>query len=97
MFSKSTCSGVSEISNLCLVHKLLGSQVPQHDVASKRDIKQIRPFAQSAHATICDAITQPLAMFNKGSLFYSHCDKGVAQVAEQKKMWVAPDFLAART
>jgi hypothetical protein len=41
--------------------------------ATKRDIKQIRPFAQSAHATIRDAITQPLAMFNKGSLFYSHC------------------------
>jgi hypothetical protein len=42
--------------------------------ATKRDIKQIRPFAQSAHATIRDAITQPLAMFNKGSLFYSHCE-----------------------
>jgi hypothetical protein len=32
--------------------------------ATKRDIKQIRPLAQSAHATIRDAITQPLAMFN---------------------------------
>jgi hypothetical protein len=33
MFSESTCSGVSEISNLFLVHELLGYQVPQHDVS----------------------------------------------------------------
>jgi hypothetical protein len=41
--------------------------------ASKRDIQHIRPFARSAHATICSTITQPPAMFHKGSLFYSHC------------------------
>jgi hypothetical protein len=40
--------------------------------ASKRDIQHNRPFAQSAHSTISSALTQPLAMFNKGSLFYSH-------------------------
>jgi hypothetical protein len=43
--------------------------------ASKGDIQHIRPLAQSAHATIRSPITQPLApLFNKGSLFYSHCD-----------------------
>jgi hypothetical protein len=29
--------------------------------ASKRDIQHIRPFAQSAHATLHSALTQPLA------------------------------------
>jgi hypothetical protein len=32
-----------------------------YQTASKRNIQHIRPFAQSAHATICSTITQPLA------------------------------------
>jgi hypothetical protein len=38
MFSESTCSGVSEISNQKILHALLGVQVPQHDVTDMTDI-----------------------------------------------------------
>jgi hypothetical protein len=45
--------------NLCALQDLFNKVLYQN--ASIRDIQHIRPFAQSAHATIGSALTQPLA------------------------------------
>jgi hypothetical protein len=45
--------------NLCALQYLFNKVLYQS--ASKRDIQHIRPFAQSAHATIHSKLTQPLA------------------------------------
>jgi hypothetical protein len=44
--------------NVCALQHLFYKFLYQN--ASKRDIQHIRPFAQSAHATIQSALTQPL-------------------------------------
>jgi hypothetical protein len=48
--------------NLCALQHLFNNVFYQN--ASLRDIQHIRPFAQSAHATIHSAITQPLPRIN---------------------------------
>jgi hypothetical protein len=59
---------------LCALQHLFNKVLYQN--ASKRSIQHIRPLAQSAHATICSAIMQPLADNKQTNLiFRGNADK----------------------
>jgi hypothetical protein len=57
---------------LCALQHLFNKFLYQN--ASKRDIQHIRPFAQSAHATICSAFTQPLTLESIGLFDFFRSD-----------------------